>query len=588
MKSGRVLAPASLRRLAAIAAVGGSLAGAVRAATPPVGDERPIELPPMIVAEVSKAAPWLYAAVDGTEYLSRCSASTTRAFAASQWHIHALLREFVPAEFLGRYDAPMTSLLMPLSLKNASDDAVRQEMLRTEEQDVRKKVEEARRKGGLPLPSRLLFLPNHRLDDRDTSAVFTYIDEGNFDADRMIVATDYVQARLARRQPMLPQWFIEGVAGLHAQADFRNEPITLPAFTWISPEETAALVRDADMRRPFLPMNDMFAPDALLGAANGHPLRRAVWRSQVRLFIRWALDPGHAPARENLWQLVRRGCEQPVTEALFVECFGFGYSDLRDRLSDYLALAVKSPIRITPRKRPPAPRIEVRTATPLEIARLRGEWERLEIAFVRERHARFVDRYVEQARNTLRRAVGSGLRDPRLFASLGLCEIDAGDPDAARPWLETAAAADVVRPRVHFEIARLRWQALTREVPESRFFSDAELEPIVAPLRRATRQAPLLPEALLLLQEVWLRAREATLPSDLPFIVDASRQFRRYPVIAFNTALLLARHGQPAEALGILNVAGHFVTDGEWLGRYRSLYEHLTAKREKSGEKRAP
>jgi hypothetical protein len=387
---------------------------------------------------------------------------------------------------------------------------------------------------------------------------------------------------------MLPQWFIEGLAGLHMQASFVVDPITLPAFTWISAEETAAIVRDAEIRRAFLPMSEMFAPDALLGAANTHPLRVAVWRSQVRLFIRWALDPGHAPARENLWQLVRRACEQPLTEAMLMECFGFGYADLRDRLSDYLAVAVKTPIRIPPRKLPPAPRVEVRTATPLEIARSRGEWERLEIAFVRERHPEFVERYVEQARTTLRRAVGSGLRDPQLFASLGLCEIDAGDPEAAQPWLETAATANVVRPRVYFEIARLRWQALTRDAPETRFFSSAELEPILAPLRRATRQAPLLPEVMMLLQDVWLRSRETTLPPDLPFLIDATRQFRRYPAVGFNMALLLARHGQTGEALDVLNVAVQFVTDDELRARYRGLHEHLAAKQEKRVKKTDP
>lgn len=576
MKPRDVMLPrAVVRRFAAIAIALTTLV--LRAATPPVSQEKPIELPPMIVADVTKSPPWLHASIDGTEYLSRCSVATTNSFATAQGYIHALLREFVPDEFLARSAAPTTSLLMPLAAKTASDDAVRQEILRSEQEDVRRKAETARQKGELPTSSRLLFLPNHRIEDRDTAAVFTYIDESSFDADRMVVATDYVHSLLVRRQPMLPQWFIEGVAGLHLDASFRVDPITLPPFTWISAAETAALVRDPELRRPLLTAGELFAPDAALGPANTHPLRVAVWRSQVRLFVRWAMDPSHAPARENLWQLVRRASEQPLTEAMFTECFGFGYSDLRDRLSDYLPVAVKSPIRITPRKLPPAPRVEVRTATPAQVARLRGEWERLEISFVRERHPPFIDKYVEQARNTLRRAVGSGLREPPLLASLGLCEIDAGDPDAGRPWLEAAVDAGVVRPRVYYEVARLRWEALLRDAPPTRRFSVAELEPVLGPLRRGLQQAPLLPETVMLLQDAWLRSQEPTPPPDLPFLIDVARRFRRYPGVGFRLAMLHALHGQRAEAIDVLRTAGSFVTDRDTRAHYRSLLERLIA-----------
>jgi hypothetical protein len=266
---------------------------------------------------------------------------------------------------------------------------------------------------------------------------------------------------------------------------------------------------------------------------------------------------------------------------MFAECFGFGYSDLRDRLSDYLPVAVKAPIRIIPRNRPPFTRTEVKPATPAQIARLRGEWERLEISFVRERHPQFVSRYIEQARNNLRRAVGNGQRDPQLLATLGLCEIDAGDPSAALPWLESAAAANIVRPRVYFEIARLRWEALTRGVPETRGFTTLELEPVLAPLRRAAAQAPLLPEVVLSLEDAWLRCREPALPSDMPFLIDAARRFRRLPGVGFRLALLHLRHGQHAEALETVTVAEQFVTDPESRQRYRGLRDYLVAKQEK-------
>src|SRR5438067_2045186 len=61
--------------------------------------EAAVELPPMIVAESAKAPPWLYARVGDTEYLSRCSVSTTKAYITAQLEIRQMLRVFMPADF---------------------------------------------------------------------------------------------------------------------------------------------------------------------------------------------------------------------------------------------------------------------------------------------------------------------------------------------------------------------------------------------------------------------------------------------------------------------------------------------------------
>ena len=317
---------------------------AASAATPPANDIV-IELPPMIVAESSKAPPWLYVDAGNTEYLSRCSASTTRAFVVAQQESYQLLRVLVPDAFLAKMDTPVASILAPIALKQAGDDAVIQEMMRMEEESTRRAADKASRELRVP-PSarRVQFLPNMRLDDRDMTAVFSYVDERAFDSERLIAADDYVHYLLLRRTPTLPSWLIEGIVAVYQQADLRGKPITLRPLLWISREESVGLQRDPEARRTLLPANELFAPDALLDEANRHEQRVAAWRSQVALFFRWALDPLHAPARDALWKFAARASEQPVTEAWFTECFGFGFSDLagsrsgdlRDRLSDYL------------------------------------------------------------------------------------------------------------------------------------------------------------------------------------------------------------------------------------------------------------
>ena len=99
--------------------------------------EAAIELPPMIISESSKAAPWLYVAVDDTEYLSRCSATTTRAYVTAQLEIRRILHVFVPADFFGTSAVRSVSLLAPLETGSGTDDAVRRAHARNDEEPFR-------------------------------------------------------------------------------------------------------------------------------------------------------------------------------------------------------------------------------------------------------------------------------------------------------------------------------------------------------------------------------------------------------------------------------------------------------------------
>lgn len=523
--------------------------------------EQAIELPPMIVAESSKAPPWLYAHVGEVEYLSRCSVATTRAFITAQLEISRLLRVFMPADFFSPVAVPVVSILAPQESRQAGDEVASREMQRMKQQSIQRDHEAGRRDLEVPAASRISFLPNLRLDDRDMFAVFAYLSERDFRGEKLIASPDYVYARLVSRTPMLPPWLIEGIVGLYQSAGFAEDPITLDAARWTSLEDAAGLRRDPESRRVMVPVGDLFAADALVTPENRHPARIAAWRAQIVLFVRWALDPANAPAADGFWKLGRRASVEPITETVFTECFGFGYADLQERLSDYLPAAVRQPVRIQPGKLPALPRYEVKPATPAQIARLRGEWERLEIPFVRGKHPEYLPRYIEQARATLRRPVSRGERGPQMLAALGLCELDAGDLEAARAWLEEAAAAGVQRPRVHYEVARLRWRELTRNTGESSGFTGAQMQPVLAPLRVAAGQSPQLPEVYLLMGDALLRCRDRVSASDYALMEKAAPLFRRLPGVAHRLALIQAREGQRAEAAQTLTVAKEFAAE---------------------------
>ena len=578
--------------------------------------EKAVELPPMIISETSKAPPWLYVAIGDSEYLSRCSNATTRAFVTAQLEIQQMLRVFVPPDLLAPAVIPTVSILAPLEANRGTEDAVSREMMRQAKQAAPERKQEPRggRQGAgqvrgqapgrgqaagqgrgqaqgrgqgpeRPEAAGLRFLPNLRLDDRDMMAVFSYINERDFRRENLIAAPEYVRSRLIRRTPTLPEWLIEGISRLYVQANFRVAPITMQPTSWLSPEDTEGLQRDPESRRVMIPVSELFATDALSSAENQNPTRVSAWQAQAALFVRWALDPANSPAAESLWRFARRVSQEPASDSVFRECFGFGYADLQDRLSDYLPTAVRQPARIVPGKLPPLPRFEVKPATPAQIARLRGEWERLEIPFVRTRHAEFLAKYIEQARTTLRRAVGRGERDPRLFAALGLCELDAGDAAAARPYLEQAAAAKVARPRVYYEIARLRWVDLNRDKPENTGYTVAELEPVLEPLRVAAAQSPALPEVYLLMAEAWLRCGERVRASDLPALVAATPLFRRIPAVSYRVALLQIREGQRTEAARLLALGAEFAVEPSVRAQYQQVLAAITAPARPAGEK---
>lgn len=538
-----------------------ALQGAESAAA---SSEPVIELPPMIVAESAKGPPWLYAQTSAGEFLSRCSLSTTREFIETRQRLVHILQVLVPETFFVKMDVPSVTVLDALGSRPAGNDAVIQDMLKQE-----REVNRAQAGTNPPDPlrgragrGRVQFLPNLRLEDRDMTALFAYLDDANFDGSRLFLSPDYVRFMLQRRTPMLPPWVIEGVLAIYLQANLAADPITVRSFEWLSVAESRALERDPERPRTLLAMADLFASGAWQGPAEDDR-RPKIWRAQAALFVRWALDPRHPGMREAFWKFAARAAEETVTEPVFEQCFGFGFSEMRDRLSDYLPRAVRDSLRIPRGKLPPIPKPEVTPATPEQIARLRGEWERMEVPYVKARHAAFADRYADQARRTLRRVVAQGDADPRVVAALGLCELDAGDEKEARGFLEAAVAANVWRPRAFYELALLRYNQLEGVQTMDRRYSAGEIAPVVSLLRTAITRAPPLPEAYLLLAGTWLRCREAPPEEDFVTLARGAKLFGRLPVISYRVALLQLAHGRAAEATQVIAQGLERATDSE-------------------------
>lgn len=512
-------------------------------ASPPAAREAAIELPPMMVEESISSVPWLYVNVGGTEFLSRCSASTTRNLVEAWLAKMQLVRVLVPPEFLARMDVPSIFVLYTQDLKQTVSAEIQREL-----------------QAGDQRGNRVNIAPSMRLSDRDMHASIAYIDETLFDASTMSVSGGHVRYLLNGRVPDLPRWLIDGIERLYRRSDFILEPITLQPLIWHDLSESDALASDPARPRALLPANELFTTDASRAKESRHPRRREARAATQELFVRWAVASNSA-TRESLWKLAARAAKEPVTEELFEGIFGFGFSELRDRLSDYLPKAVTNTTRLDPGRQPPLPSFEIERASPNEIARVRGEWERLAIGHVQRHLPQVREPYIAQARRTLRRAFDAGDRDQRLLATMGLCEIDSGNEAAAKQYLEPAVLAGVVRPRAYHELARLRFDELRRGASPMQDFSYSELAPVLQPLQRALTQAPPLAEVFVLLALAWARCETSPNTAEFAELESGARLFGCRPDVAYPLALAFARHGRKAEAIAVLDATAGSVTD---------------------------
>jgi hypothetical protein len=520
-------------------------AGAGEPAAPGPGGK--VQLPPMLIEESVANVPWYYVNAGGVEFLSRCSASTTRALALAWLEKLQLVRLLVAEELLAQMDCPTIFVLHAQDLEQTVSAEIQREL---QGRDGRSRGE------GVNIA------PSMRLADRDMHASIAYIDETLFDAATLSVSPGHVGYLLRGRVPELPGWAIEGLERVYRSADFVLDPVTLRPATWIDEGETYALAGDVRRPRAVLTAAELFGGQVLRGRESAHPRRAAVRAATQELFVRWAVGQG-AETRRALWDWAAAGAEGLVTEEMFQARFGFDYAELRDRLSDYLPKAVTEVRRLAPEGLPPLPRVEVERATPGQVARVRGEWERLAMGYVGRRMPQVREPYVAQARRTLRRAFDAGERDPRLLATMGLCEIDAGNAEGARPHLEAAVAAGVVRPRAYLELARLQHEALGRDAAPEKTFSFGELAPILDVLRRGLAQAPALPEAFVLLGNVWERGATAPNAAELAELERGARLYWRRPSVVLPIARALVRHGHTGLAQAALGRCAGDVADDE-------------------------
>lgn len=542
-----------------------------------------IALPPFLVEETAKGLSWRYAEVDGLEVLSCCPERLTRELVANHHRLHVLLGELLPPALQLQMTEKRSLLFVDSARQPPTSQEVVAQMVRSAADKLRLDEAMARTEPGSlrrPPPPRYTFLPNLRLWDRDAQALFAIVNESEYDANRVALTPDYIAYLLQNRLPALPPWFISGVLTLFAQARFTEDALTLDPLYWPPSSGSAALMSGPEANRPLLPLAEFFAgklsprdpvPDEAL----------ALWQAQAALLVRWGIGGRGSPRRAALWKFAARAAAEEVTETLFQECFGLDFATAQPQLAGHLTGATRERLTLRPAQRPRLPDYPLRTATETEIARIKGDWERLEIGFVKAQFPALTQKYLDQARRTLMRAYAGGSRDPRLLAVIGLCEVDAGNDVGAREFLEAAAAQPkALRPRAWFELARLRFAALRAQSVGAEFrLTIDQASAVFTPLLATRGRDPPLAEVYDLIAEVWAGCAQAPTRTQLAVLEEGVRIFPRRTELVYRTAELNVRHGFTDTARWLITLGLTLAPDAAVRARFEKLQARVNAAR---------
>lgn len=545
-------------------------------------DEAAVALPPFIVEEFSKGRPWRYGEAMDFEILSRCDDSTTRRVVEAHHQLHALLAEILPPKLQLKLTLPRSLILYDEELQPASSKEVVAQLLRqspTLIADAMPSFPGGRGGRGFPTPSpsrRYSFLPNLRLWDRDAMTIFMIVRRDGFDPDRLALTQDYVTFLVRSRLPALPTWFVHGFLTLYQQMTHEGMQLTLGPLTWISEAHTDALKKDPKTAPPVLPLDEFFAlrMPAREPVATYEPI--VAWQAQALLFVRWGLDSGGSARRAALWDFVERSAIHGATEEVFRACFGLDFAAAQAEMAAYLPMAVRRTIKFRLARAAKLPPFAMRNASDGQIARLKGDWERMEIAYVQARYPQLADKYLEQARRTFKRGYDRDERDPQLLAAMGLCEADAGNPTRARELLEAAVRIGPIRPRACYELARLRL-AEFRALPagEDGRLSVTQAADVLAPLFAARAQQPPLPEVYALIGDVWAEVAAKPNRGHLAVLDEGVRLFPRRADLVLRAAELYLREGFRDEAANYIEVGARVATDDATRERAAALQRQL-------------
>jgi len=274
----------------------------------------------------------------------------------------------------------------------------------------------------------------------------------------------YVRYLISQSQVRPPVWLEEGLAQIVMDIELLDTALIYGKINSYRGAASGGQSADADSNDPtansdavvgeqpfnvvlqhrkLIPLDQFFARTAD-DPTTQNPLGNNFWAKQAYLFVHFCMFGEDLRYQQALGTFVSRLAREPLSEALFKECFKTDYAGMYKELRSYILHTrhkyQRHPLQKEDRFTPKS--IELREATPAEVAVIKGDALRL-------------GGHLDTALAAYRSAFLRGAREPVLLAGMGLAESALNHADRARELLEPAIKAGVRRPSAYVELARL-------------------------------------------------------------------------------------------------------------------------------------
>ena len=582
------------RCLALLCSLGLSLAaGGGRLAAQDVSQDKPLELPTYTVTDRRELPPpekWFYGRIAGFEVLSNASEKSTKRLVGDFQRFYQALSLVWPG--VQRPAAVPTSLI--ICGRGGKFDAFVPAGQQRPNRAMASLTLRAGEQSAIVIDFETKVL-NLSTPEGVAAAVATAAGAGEegvslgggdpgfqVDAYRQLYR-EYIRFLLGGVEPRGPAWFEEGVAQIFMAMEVTNTTITVGKVedpNTRSAEQAAladagvsgtAPAEDRDFNaalahRRLLTMEQLFAVTHDSPEATS-PLG-GTWAKQAYAFVHWGLYGNQGKHQKEFLTFLRRLDREPLSEALFKDCFKKSYKDMALTLRGYVEFTDYKIAGVQAgkgEKLPVPPPFELREATEAEVGRIKGDALRLA-------------GNATAARTALTTPYIRGERDPQLLAAIGLLERAAGDDVRARKFLEGAALAKAARPRAYLELARLRFAEAAAHPTEAKDrFSSEQTAAVLTPLFTARTQPPPLPEVYELIAETWARSVITPGAEHLGVLDEGVRFFPRNTVLLHATAVQKVRAGLVPEASALIDLGLRVAPNAETRGKFEALKASLPA-----------
>ncbi len=293
------------------------------------------------------------------------------------------------------------------------------------------------------------------------------------------------------------------------------------------------------------------------------PLGNTLWAKQAYAFVHFCLFGENLRHKEALITFVGRLAREPLSEALFKDCFKIGYAAMEKQLRAYLRYTKhkyqKYDLQATDRLS--AASIELSAATATQVGVIKGDALRLA-------------RHPDAALSDYLLAYRRGSHEPALLAGLAAVETN---PALARNFTDEAVKSGVNRPSAYVAQARLRLADFKADPGPDGKLTSVQVSSVLTPLFKARDYPPRLPETYETIAEVWAQSAVAPKPEHLGVLDEGVRNFPRDSDLLYRTAKLYQQAGAAPTAASIARLGLRHATDPAAKSRLEELLATLPA-----------